>query len=89
MNAGACVFVLRPLRRSLRRDRSACCRPAAMLPAGELAMCARMGVDPAAYQQAARTELIVAALLDGRLTPAQKTWAERQPLASLREYLDT
>lgn len=33
-------------------------------------------------------DLLVAALKDGRLTPAQKGWAEKQDLASLTEYLD-
>ena len=35
----------------------------------------------------ARDDLITAALGDGRLTPAQKPWAEKQPLASLTEFL--
>lgn len=33
-------------------------------------------------------ELLQAALTDGRLVPAQKTWAEKQTLAALTEYLD-
>lgn len=32
--------------------------------------------------------LLAAALSDGRLTPAQKPWAEKQPLAALTEYLE-
>jgi len=35
------------------------------------------------------TELLTAALTDGRLVPAQKTWAEKQSLAALTEYLDS
>jgi phage I-like protein len=34
-------------------------------------------------------ELLQAALTDGRLTPAQKPWAEKQSLAALTEYLDS
>lgn len=34
------------------------------------------------------TELLTAALSDGRLAPAQKAWAEKQSLAALTEYLD-
>ena len=33
-------------------------------------------------------ELITAALTDGRIAPAQKSWAEKQNLAALTEYLD-
>lgn len=33
-------------------------------------------------------ELLTVALTDGRLTPAQKPWAEKQSLAALTEYLD-
>lgn len=36
----------------------------------------------------AHAELLTAALTDGRLTPAQKPWAEKQPLAALTEFLD-
>lgn len=36
----------------------------------------------------AHAELLQAALTDGRLVPAQKTWAEKQTLAALTEYLD-
>lgn len=38
--------------------------------------------------KAAHTELLTAALTDGRLTPAQKPWAEKQSLAALTEFLD-
>lgn len=34
------------------------------------------------------SELVTAALTDGRLAPAQKKWAEGQTLAALTEYLD-
>jgi phage I-like protein len=34
------------------------------------------------------TELMAAALTDGRLVPAQKVWAEKQSLAALTEYLE-
>ena len=33
-------------------------------------------------------DLLAAALSDGRLTPAQKPWAEKQSLAALTEFLD-
>lgn len=35
------------------------------------------------------TDLLQAALTDGRLTPAQKPWAEKQSFAALTEYLDS
>ena len=35
------------------------------------------------------TALLTAALSDGRLAPAQKTWAEKQSLEALTEYLDS
>ena len=38
---------------------------------------------------AAHATLLTAALTDGRLTPAQKPWAEKQPLAALTEFLDS
>jgi phage I-like protein len=41
-----------------------------------------------AADKAKHTELLEAALTDGRLVPAQKTWAEKQSLADLTEYLD-
>jgi phage I-like protein len=41
-----------------------------------------------AADKAKHTELLLAALTDGRLTPAQKVWAEKQTLADLTEYLD-
>lgn len=41
-----------------------------------------------AAEQAKHADLLTAALTDGRLTPAQKAWAEKQPLAALTEYLD-
>lgn len=56
----------------------------------------KAAVDAAAAEKAqaalaaeikARDDLITAALGDGRLTPAQKPWAEKQPLASLTEFL--
>jgi phage I-like protein len=37
----------------------------------------------------AHAALLTAALTDGRLTPAQKPWAEKQPLAALTEFLDS
>ncbi len=39
--------------------------------------------------KAAHAALLTAALTDGRLTPAQKPWAEKQPLAALTEFLDS
>lgn len=56
----------------------------------------KAAVDAAAAEKAqaalaaetkARDDLITAALSDGRLTPAQKPWAEKQALASLTEFL--
>ncbi|MDD2722223.1 MAG: phage protease [Gallionella sp.] len=41
-----------------------------------------------AADKAKHGELLAAALTDGRLTPAQKPWAEKQSLAALTEYLD-
>lgn len=41
-----------------------------------------------AADKAKHAELLTAALTDGRLTPAQKPWAEKQTLAALTEYLD-
>lgn len=41
-----------------------------------------------ASEKAKHAELLTAALTDGRLTPAQKPWAEKQSLADLTEYLD-
>ena len=38
--------------------------------------------------KAKHAEVLTAALTDGRLTPAQKPWAEKQSLAALSEYLD-
>lgn len=42
-----------------------------------------------AADKAKHAELMQAALTDGRLTPAQKPWAEKQSLAALTEYLDS
>ena len=41
-----------------------------------------------ASEKAKHTDLLTAALNDGRLTPAQKAWAEKQSLADLTEYLE-
>lgn len=41
-----------------------------------------------AAEQQKHTDLLNAALTDGRLTPAQKPWAEKQSLAALTEYLE-
>lgn len=41
-----------------------------------------------ASEKAKHAELLTAALNDGRLTPAQKAWAEKQSLADLTEYLE-
>lgn len=40
-------------------------------------------------EKAKHGELLQAALTDGRLIPAQKLWAEKQPLAALTEYLES
>ena len=39
-------------------------------------------------EKAKHGELLAAALTDGRLTPAQKPWAEKQSAAALTEYLE-
>ena len=39
-------------------------------------------------EKTGHADLLLAALTDGRLTPAQKPWAEKQSLAALTEYLD-
>lgn len=41
-----------------------------------------------AAEKAKHADVLAAALTDGRLTPAQKPWAEKQSLAALTEYLD-
>ncbi|WP_254072342.1 phage protease [Ralstonia pseudosolanacearum] len=41
-----------------------------------------------ATERQQQADLLQAALTDGRLTPAQKPWAEKQSLAALTEYLD-
>lgn len=41
-----------------------------------------------ASEKAKHADLLAAALNDGRLTPAQQPWAEKQSLAALTEYLD-
>lgn len=41
-----------------------------------------------AVEKSKHTDLITAALTDGRIAPAQKAWAEKQSLAALTEYLD-
>ena len=41
-----------------------------------------------ATEKTKHTDLIAAALTDGRIAPAQKAWAEKQSLAALTEYLD-
>jgi len=41
-----------------------------------------------AAEKAGHADLLLAALTDGRLTPAQKPWAEKQSLAALTEYLE-
>lgn len=41
-----------------------------------------------AVEKNKHTDLITAALTDGRIAPAQKAWAEKQSLAALTEYLD-
>lgn len=41
-----------------------------------------------AAEEEKHTALLTAALTDGRLTPAQKPWAEKQSLAALTEYLE-
>ena len=40
-------------------------------------------------EKAVHADLLRAALTDGRITPALKPWAEKLPLAALKEYLDS
>jgi len=40
-------------------------------------------------EKAEHASLLAAALTDGRIAPALKPWAEKQPLAALKEYLET
>lgn len=42
-----------------------------------------------AAEKAEHEGLLTAALKDGRIAPAQKAWAEKQPLAALKEYLES
>lgn len=51
------------------------------------ALQAKEAAVAAEKEKADHTALVTAALSDGRLTPAQKPWAEKQPLAALSEYL--
>lgn len=41
-----------------------------------------------AAEKKAHADLLATALSDGRLAPAQKAWAEKQPLVALTEYLE-
>ncbi|MDO9233037.1 MAG: phage protease [Methylotenera sp.] len=41
-----------------------------------------------AAEEKAHSDLLATALSDGRLAPAQKAWAEKQPLVALTEYLE-
>jgi len=52
------------------------------------ALLAKDAAAAAEKEKAEHTALLTAALSDGRLTPAQKPWAEKQSLAALSEYLD-
>lgn len=52
------------------------------------ALTAEKAATALAAEKAKHTDLLQAALTDGRLVPAQKAWAEKQPLAALTEYLD-
>jgi phage I-like protein len=49
---------------------------------------AEIGEIKASADKAERAGIIASALADGKLTPAQKTWAEAQPIASLRAFLE-
>lgn len=57
---------------------------------GELAALNKQINDTkAAAETQQKTDLITAALTDGRLAPALKPWAEKQSVAALTEYLET
>jgi phage I-like protein len=43
----------------------------------------------AAGEKAERDSLVATAMKDGKLTPAQKAWAEAQPVATLKAFLET
>ena len=53
------------------------------------ALKAKAAEAQAEADKAAHAALLTAALTDGRLTPLQKPWAEKQPLAALSEFLDS
>lgn len=57
---------------------------------GELAALNQQINEAAAATEAQqKTDLITAALTDGRMAPALKPWAEKQTLAALTEFLET
>ncbi|WP_026600502.1 phage protease [Methylomonas sp. 11b] len=57
---------------------------------GELAaLTKQINDDKAAAEVQKKTDLITAALTDGRLAPALKPWAEKQTIAALTEYFET
>ncbi|WP_445372730.1 phage protease [Methylomonas sp. HW2-6] len=57
---------------------------------GELAaLNKQINDDRAAAEAQQKTDLITAALTDGRMAPALKPWAEKQSLAALTEFLQT
>lgn len=57
---------------------------------GELAaLNKQINDDKAAAEAQQKTDLISAALTDGRLAPALKPWAEKQTIAALTEYFET
>ena len=51
------------------------------------ALLAEKAAAAQALEKDQHAQLLQTALSDGRLTPAQKTWAEKQSLAALTEYL--
>lgn len=57
---------------------------------GELAALNKQITEAAVAAEAQqKTDLITAALTDGRMAPALKPWAEKQTLAALTEFLET
>lgn len=57
---------------------------------GELAaLNKQISDEKAAAEAQKKTDLITAALTDGRMAPALKPWAEKQSLAALTEFLET
>ena len=74
---------------ALTTERDALKTNVAALTAERDAAAAQLAALKADADKAAHAALLTAALTDGRLTPAQKPWAEKQNLAALTEFLDS